>query len=231
MAKPTKVKNRKHPYTRVANWGNKLKGIPCFIIGNAPSLNKAPINTLENYFTIGINRSFFKIDTTILFWQDLALWLQEKKAIKKLKALKFCRSAATTKKREDFYHWQLIGRKYKLTTNPANMYGRGSSGALAFQLAYALGCDPIVLVGMDCRKDKKTGITDFYGNNAMHRSNTLPNCVNALKWIKDCGHGRTLINCSKNKVFEERISVEEAIENFKLKPYTREKLLKKLLSE
>lgn len=225
------AKNRKNPYVRVSNWAGKLKGIPCFIIGNAPSLNKVPIKTLENYFTIGINRSFFKIDTTILFWQDLALWLQEKSRIKKLKALKYCRTASTTKRRDDFYNFQLVGRKYKLTSNPAYMYGRGSSGALAFQLAWALGCDPIMLVGMDCRKDKKTSETDFYGNNPMHRSNTLPNCVDALHWIRDCKHGRKLINCSKNKIFPERISVDEAIESCKIKPSSRKELLNMLLSE
>ena len=62
-----------------------MKDVPCFIIGNGPSLNDVPIQLLKNYFTIGINRSFYLIDTTILIWQDLALWLQEKKTIKKYK--------------------------------------------------------------------------------------------------------------------------------------------------
>ena len=68
-----------------SDWVGKMKGIPCFVIGNAPSINKIKdMSILDNYFTVGINRIFFKYDPTILIWQDLALWTQERKKVKKL---------------------------------------------------------------------------------------------------------------------------------------------------
>jgi hypothetical protein len=212
------------------NWTNRMKGIPCFLIGNAPSLNKMPVEKLENYFTIGINRSFYKMDATILLWQDLALWLQEEEKVRQSKSIKFCRSAASNKKK--YYTFTLVGRKYKLPITPCHMHGRGSSGAIAFQLAFILGCDPIILVGMDCKNDKKTGYTDFYGVNPMHRSHTIPSCKEALRWIRDCKSGRKIINCSKNNIFPERLKIEEVIESFgDIEPQNREKLVKKLLGD
>ncbi|MCH7764764.1 MAG: hypothetical protein IIB95_13695 [Candidatus Marinimicrobia bacterium] len=63
------------------NWTGKMKDIPVFLLGNAPSLNDVNLLLLNDYFTIGMNRIFFKYDPTILIWQDLALWIQEKKKI------------------------------------------------------------------------------------------------------------------------------------------------------
>ena len=224
-------KNRKAKFGKSpANWTHKLKSIPCFLIGNAPSLNKVPLEKLENYFTIGINRSFKKIDTTILLWQDLALWLKEEENVRKTKAIKYCRYSSSSKKK--YYTFTLADRKYKLPITACTMHGRGSSGAIAFQLAFILGCDPIILVGMDCKNDKKTGFTDFYGVNPMHRPQTIPNCQEGLRWIRDCKSGRKIINCSKNNIFPERLTIEEVIESFgDIEPQNREKLTKRLLSE
>ena len=192
------------------SWANTLKKVPCFILGNAPSLNNIDVNILKDYFTIGINRIFYKFDPTILMWQDLDLWLKEKKKVRQTKAIKYCRLASDTE--GDFYYFRLTGTDSRLTQTPSELYGRGSSTAVAFQLAYALGCDPIVLVAIDCRKCKKTGNSDFYGNNPRHRPLTLPMCKKALKWIKDCKSGRTIINCSQNKVFETK-SLEEVVKS------------------
>ena len=82
---------------------------------------------------------------------------------------------------------------------------------------------------MDCRY--KDGKTDFYGNNSMHRGHTLPACVKGLKFIKKYAKKRTIINCSKNKVFEERKKIEEIKEILGDKKYNREELEKKLLGK
>jgi hypothetical protein len=204
---------RKNPLGGKGNtalWSNQLKKVPCFIIGNGPSLKNINIDVLkENYFTIGINRSFLAIDTTILIWQDYAIWQQHKKKIKKLKAIKYCRKGANSG--DSCYLFNMAGRDSRITMDPAQLHGRGSSGPLAFQLAYSLGCNPIVLLGMDCRYDKKTGDTDFYGKNKMHRPHTLPSCNRGLKWIRKNKGDRIIINCSKNKIFEEKVGLEEAI--------------------
>ncbi len=213
----------RRPSLNPKEWNGKMKGIPCFILGNAPSLKKMDnLYLLDDYFTVGINRIFFKYDPTVLMWQDLALWSQEKKHVLKSKAIKYCREGSDTQ--GGFYTFKLHGRDSQLSHSTRKLYGRGSSGAVAYQFVHALGCDPIILVGMDCRNDKKTGDTDFYGNNPMHRSHTLPACVKGLKFIRDNSHGKTIINCSKNKVFSEKMSIEEAVKTLGDKKYSREEL-------
>jgi hypothetical protein len=227
--KPSKNKKNKNKGNYdLTKWKKKLKRVPCFILGNAPSLSKHNLSLLDNYFTIGINRIFYVYDPTILVWQDLALWAKEKDKVKKTKALKYCRIGSHPGNKK-YYSFRLEGRDSKMATDPSVLYGRGSSGAIAFQLAYTLRCDPIILVGMDCKNDKK-GNTDFYGKNPMHRSHTLPFCVKALRFIKAHQDSRKIINCSKNKVFEERYSLEEAIEMLNGEgKYTREEIKNKLL--
>ncbi len=220
--RPSKRRNvKRQPYLDPSLWTGKLKGVPCFILGNAPSINKIKnISLLDDYFTIGINRIFFTYDPTILIWQDLALWTQEKKKVLKTKAIKYCREGSGIK--EGFYGFKLNGREAKLSHNVSTLYGRGSSGSISYQFAHALGCNPIMLVGMDCRN--KDGKTDFYGVNSMHRAHTLPDCVKGLKFIKKNSGGRTIINCSKNKVFPERMSIEEVIATLGEKKYSRGEL-------
>ncbi len=212
---------------KVENWTGALKGVPCFLIGNGPSLKSVDLSVLDDkYFSIGINRAFLKIDPTILIWQDMALWVKEKKHVKKLKALKYCRTAAG---HEKYYQFRLEGVDPRIPATPSILYGRGSSGRIAYQLAHVLGCEPIILVGMDCKKDKK-GRTNFYGTNPMHRGHTLPNCRKGLKWIQKISHkNRKVINCSKNDVFSHRLTLEEAINSLKSdKVYSRDKLVKKI---
>lgn len=227
----SKIRSKvRHKEKDISHWYGILKNIPCFIVGNGPSLKKVNTNLLKDYFTIGINRCFLKIDPTILIWQDLALWMQEKDKVKKLQALKYCR-AGSDLKNDKYYHFKLSGSKPQLPSDPTTLYGRGSSGSLAFQFAHLLGCDPIVLLGMDCRYTED-GRTNFYGNNSMHRQHTLPFCKKALKWIRDVKHGRTIINCSKNKVFEEKLRLEDVIPTIKnLEPIGREKFNKILIKD
>ncbi len=207
-----------------SEWAGRMKGIPCFLLGNAPSLNKMKLSLLDDYFTIGINRIFYLYDPTILLWQDLALWTQEKKKVLKSKAIKYCREGSDTQ--GGFYTFKLASREPRLTPVPTTLYGRGSSGSITYQFAYSLGCDPIILVGMDCAHGKVEGkrVTDFYGNNSMHRPHTIPACIQGLKFIKNNRKGRTIYNCSKNSVFPERLSIKEVIEKLPEKKYNREEL-------
>ncbi len=110
------------------------------------------------------------------------------------------------------------------------LYGRGSSGSIAYQFVWAMGCNPIILVGMDCKNDKN-GDTDFYGINKMHRRHTLPFCKKGLKFIKKNTGGRTIINCSKNSVFEERVKLKNAVKMLGEKKYNRKELEKILLGK
>ena len=210
----------------VATWATTLKNVPAFLIGNGPSLKDADLSCLKNHLTVGINRAFLLLDPTFLIWQDLALWMQHKDEIRQLEAIKYCRRSSDGK--EGFYNFQMLGKDHRLTPTTSTLYGRGSSGPLAFQFAHALGCDPIVLIGMDCKNDDQ-GNTDFYGKNPMHRSHTLVNCNKGLRWMKTINHGRTIINCSPNKIFREQLSLEEALKVVGEPPLKgREKIKNKL---
>lgn len=216
----------KKPGLNPQPWYMKMKDVPCFMLGNAPSLNDMNLILLDDYFTIGINRIFFKYDPTILIWQDLALWIQEEKKVRATTAIKYCRRGADT--RGGYYNFVLEGREPQITHDLTKLKGRGSSGSIIYQFAWALGCDPIILVGMDC-KNAKNGDTDFYGKNDMHKKHTLPACEKGLRFIKSNALGRTIINCSRNKIFDERVSLEDAIAMLGDRKYSREELTKMLL--
>lgn len=211
-------------------WKNKLLNEPCFIIGNSPAIKNTDLSVLDNYFTIGINRSFLKIDTTILAWQDLAIWSQERKNVLKTKSIKYCRHGASSSvdKSSGFYFFRLVGKNHEMTEDPTFIYGRGSSGPLAFQLAYNLGCNPIILLGMDCKKDAK-GNTDFYGNNPMHRPFTLPACMKGLGFIKGFERDRNIISCDFSPMFENKMSLDDVLKSLgDYKPPGREELVRRI---
>ena len=195
----------------VKDWTNTLLDVPCYLVGNGPSLEDLAVHKLDDYFTIGINRTFLAIDPTILLWQDIELWYTERRKVPRLKAIKYCRDIADPSGL--FYNFALMGGGYKLPKHGKVLFGRGSSGPLAFQLAYVLGCNPIVLLGMDCcyRNDK----TNFYGKNPHHKPHTLPSCAIGLKWIKGAEHNRTVIDCSCNNIFKEKRNFNNVVEELK----------------
>tara|TARA_Y100000310_G_scaffold275978_1_gene292797 strand:+ start:9032 stop:9364 length:333 start_codon:yes stop_codon:yes gene_type:complete len=70
-----------------------------------------------------------------------------------------------------------------------------NSAAIAFQIAHILGCDPIILLGIDCCYRK--GLTNFFGINKHHIPGTLINCKKAIEFMKSSNH--EIINYSDNK--------------------------------
>ena len=94
-----------------------MKGIPCFIVGNGPSLDNVFIHKLDDYFTIGVNRVFKKdnFDPTILLWQDIDLWMTERHEIIKLEAIKLSRNASDP--RGIAYNFRTVPGEFKLATD------------------------------------------------------------------------------------------------------------------
>ena len=175
---------RKHRQQRfqIKTWVDKLPDVPCFILGNGPSILDHDLSALDDYFTIGLNRIFKLFDPTILLWQDISLWKTEYHYIHNLQAMKVARDVADP--RRVYYNFHLKGGGYKFDPTKAHiLYGRGSSGPIATQLAVALGCRPIILLGMDCKRDSE-GRGDFYGENSPWLSHTLENCELGLQFIK-----------------------------------------------
>jgi hypothetical protein len=186
-------KIEKKPPKRIDYWKGALSGIPAFIIGNAPSLDEYDMSVLEDYFTIGINRAFMRLDTTILLWQDFTIWFDHQDEIKELEAIKVCRDICDPVKQ--FHNFSVKGDKYKFKDNRADMtYGKGNTGPIACQVAVALGCSHLVLLGMDCKKEGKK--TNFWGKNKYWGKKTQPHCVRGLEAIREkspvpiyfCGH-------------------------------------------
>lgn len=188
---------RRHRHQRYAikTWVDRLPDTPAFIIGNGPSINDINISLVEEYFSIGINRAFYVLDPTILLWQDVSLWNSEYHKVHNLQALKVCRDVADP--RRVYYNFHLRGGGYKFDTTKTHiLHGRGSSGPLAIQLAVSMGCRPLILLGMDCKRGDD-GRSDFYGENKYWREHTLSNCESGLKYVKD--HCPVEIrNCSSN---------------------------------
>jgi len=209
----------------IKRWHNCLTGVPAFLIGNGPSLDNLDLSCLKNHFTIGINRAFLKIDPTILMWQDSELWWNHRTEISRLKAVKFCRDISDPKGR--FYHFKLTTGNFELPETPSILFGRGATGPVAFQLAYILGCNPIILLGMDCCY--YNGKTNFYGKNPSHKPHTLVNCKKGLTWMKKCPSGRKIINCSNNNVFEERRDLNDVVKEIPFdRPHNRDSFLARL---
>lgn len=215
----------------VRRWRGTMRGNPCFIIGNGPSASDHPIaELLKDYFTIGINRAFKIIDPTILIWQDVELWLTERGDLNKLNAIKYSRNGSDP--RGVAYQFKLVPGQYRIPPNPMILFGSGSTGPLAFELASCLGCSPIVLLGFDCKY--RGTQTDFYGTNPHHKGSTLPNCSRGLKWISTYEKTAQVINCSDNDYFEKSYTLADIVERLEkkdvLKKHPREFYVEQLFS-
>lgn len=184
---------------QIKQWVDRLPDTPAFIIGNGPSINNFNLLLLEDYFTIGINRAFYVIDPTILIWQDVSLWNTEYHRLHNTQSIKVARDIADP--RRIYYNYHLKGGGFKFDKTKTHvLYGRGSTGPLAVQLAVSMGCKPIILLGMDCTRDKE-GRSDFYGENPHWLPHTLDNCKIGLQFIKQ--HCPVeIISCSYNEFWE-----------------------------
>jgi hypothetical protein len=215
--------NRK--YKSLIKWKNLFLNQPAFILGNGLSISKQSLNLLDDYFTIGINRIFYIYEPTILFWQDRELWKSNQENILKSKSIRVCRDLSDPRKM--FINFKLEPNEWKFKRKTDILYGRGNSGAIAVQFAIALGCNSIILIGMDC-KYGKNGETDFYGKNKDHRSYTLKMCNAAMKWLKEkCPV--PIYNCGNIDLWP-KWKLKDVIEELKPEKYNRN-YFKKLFSK
>jgi len=215
IKKRLRIKNQNQIWNKnrkISLWKNKLIGVPCFIIGNAPSLDSHNLSLLNRLFTIGINRSFRKIETTILLWQDIELYYDCRDELKNLKSILYSRDVADPK--GIAYNFRLLNRPYTLMNNPVRLAGYGSSAPLAFQLAYILGCNPIIFLGCDCKYDGEK--TDFWGINKDHKPHTLTACSRGIEWIKNSNHKKNIFFCNQSDKNTDTLTLEKTIEVCKI---------------
>lgn len=196
-------------------WSNILNGEPAFLIGNAPSLNNQNLGLLQGCFTIGMNRCFRLYDPTILFWQDRGMYKNNGiEEIRKSKSIKVCRDMVNDK--NEFNAFKLNRGEYDFNATPNRLKGHGCTGAIAAQLAVAMGAGCLVLLGCDGQYGETT---DFYGDNLEHKSHTLMNFKKAYKFIKEkCPID--VISCSESELWENR-DLKEVIQSLSVKKKTR----------
>ena len=195
-------RKQRHQRYAIKQWVDCLPEVPAFIIGNAPSINDFNLLPLENYFTIGINRAFYLLDPTILMWQDVSLWTTEYHKLHNTQSLKVARDVADP--RRIYYNFHLKGGPYKFDKAKTHiLYGRGSTGPLAVQLAVSMGCNPIIILGMDCQRDKVDGKSDFWGENKNWLPHTLENCEQGIHFLSmSCP--TEIISCGNAKYWPRR---------------------------
>jgi len=194
---------------KIQHWVDRLVDVPCFVLGAGPSLDDIDTSLLKNYFTIGINRAFYALDPTIVFWQDISLWKDEHIKIHNLQAIKVARDISDPK--NVYYDFYLKGNDYKFDRTKSHiLYGRGASAPLAVELAVSMGARPIICLGMDCDIGED-GRTNFYGDNPHHTIHTFKNCKKGLAAIaKLCPVD--IINCSRSEILGELRDLEEVIQ-------------------
>lgn len=178
----------------ISKLAGAMSGIPCFVIGNSPCLLDIDIQSLEPFFTIGINRAYRAIKTTMLIWQDPEIMRDCRSDLEKFDGLCVCPPKADPGKR--FMHFNLSGAAFHKASDPKMLYGRGSTGPLAVQMASIMGCSPILLVGMDCRR--RENMTDFYGVNRDWKTHTPKLCESGLRWIESTFTKKEVENLSSN---------------------------------
>lgn len=162
-----------------------LRGSPAVIVGASPSLDDwepdALGAVLANRVVIGLNRAFLKVRCDVVLWQDLSLWTDEKDKLEALDGTTLvCKwgSIPTARAKE------LGVRLYRSDELP-RIKGSRNSAPVAYQLARLLGCDPIYLLGVDCKyRGEKT---NFYGVNKRHHQRTIPECLIGLEWCLQQG--------------------------------------------
>ncbi len=196
---------------KIKEWRNALRGQPAFILGNGPGILDYDMAILDSFFTIGINRIFDIFDPTILFWQDIELWNDHWKKIIKLDAIKVAEEDADPEK--ICVNFRRLRKKPYLSGFPGLVSGLGNSGLLAVQFAFALGCDPLILIGMDC--NYRDNNTDFYGRNKYHKTKTLDWCKRSLRWMKN-NEKLNIINCSDNDYWP-KCDLNEIVKRYKNK--------------
>jgi len=188
-------------------WENILPNHPAFVIGNAPSLDACDLSLLEGCFTIGVNRVYDRIDPIILFWQDISVWFDEHKTIVTLEAIKVARDIADPHCR--FFNFGVPDtKKYKFGPKPQRLHGTGNTGTLAVEMANAMGCSPIIILGMDCKVQGKK--TDHFGHNKYWTKQTPNICRDGLLAIRDkCK--TPILNCGDSGLWP-KVSLADAMQ-------------------
>ena len=142
---------------RLAAYKDIHRGQRAFILGNGPSLAKTDVSQLQNEISLGMNRVFLAFPqwgfetNYFLSVNDLVIE-QSAQDISALGMPKFLSWRSHNNIAEDD-HTMFLHSTYERPRFASDMRGRVWEGATvtytALQLAYFMGCDPVILIGVD----------------------------------------------------------------------------------
>lgn len=144
---------------RLANLKNSHTGQRCFIIGNGPSIRKMDLRLLKNEFTFGLNRIY-------LLFDELGFATTYLVAVNRL-VIEQCVHELISQPCQKFLPWSL--RRYLPSHPPEGlsliqadalrpgfchdarrpMWQGATVTYVAMQLAYHMGFDQVILIGVD----------------------------------------------------------------------------------
>lgn len=137
-------------YKKVGRIDPILLGETVYIVGGGPSLNGFDFSTLDDKYTIAVNKSFLSLkNPTAIYWSDYRVfrWYQNE-ILQHQNTLK-----VTNKPQPD--HPAIINLlstgKHGLEKDPHGVRDGGNSGYAAINLAYHLGAKKIILLGFDMK--------------------------------------------------------------------------------
>ena len=135
---------------------DRYAGQRCFIIGNGPSLKNTDLSLLRNEITFGSNRLYILFEglgfsTTFFLTISPLVVEQYHQDIDRINSIKFVRSSAK--------HYFTLSDQVILLENGPNLtfadnptqgiWGGGSVTYTAMQLAFHMGFEKVILVGID----------------------------------------------------------------------------------
>ena len=196
-------------------------------MGNGPSLAEHDLSLLKDHFKIGINRAFFLTKPIINFWIDKSLPdNHEKEMLEQPGFFTSPRSAATVpfRKHKRWKELYIKSPTWQWTKETFPLYGTGSSLVLASQLAYGLGCETFVFLGVDGveEEDAADNPTHFYGWNPHNKNHAFTKMNKAARYMATrCP--AVIFSTGKSEYFQ-RMEFEDLLELFPPKQ-TRDRLM------
>ncbi len=142
---------------RLQNLKASHRGERCFVIGNGPSLKQTDLSLLRNEITFGMNRIYLAfpemgLETTYYVAVNQLVLEQCAADISQLAMPKFisCRAPRDLTFPEDTIFLNTSGRKPWFSFDPAEVvWEMGTVTNVALQLAYYMGFQQVILIGVD----------------------------------------------------------------------------------
>jgi len=149
-------RKRRISQRRLSSFREKHRDQRCFIIGNGPSLNKTDLSKLRNEITFGLNRIY-------LLFNKLGFSTTYLMSVNHL-VLEQCQDEILELPIPKFISWRAIHR-YPMADNTifirtsgdigfsfdphASLYESGTVTHVALQMAYFMGFQEVILIGVD----------------------------------------------------------------------------------